>query len=182
MKRAKEVELLEIVSLFEESEEQVENYRMFLQQISEENEALLTSIRAILEANKLQVSRVVPVQKKLPDVVIQKSERGRLSDAIRVMARQRPGHEIPGEEKNVDLLKYLHMELDSKCPMDIKLEKFLCMGYIEKLSGKQWQKRYFIFDLKKKLLSWFKDNRPQASAQGCLALVDVMEVFFLLRI
>eukprot|EP00050_Salpingoeca_kvevrii_P001270 m.166238 g.166238 ORF g.166238 m.166238 type:complete len:1675 (-) comp10335_c1_seq23:238-5262(-) len=100
----------------------------------------------------------------------------KLAAAIKAMGRKRPGSQnTPREEKTVDLVKYMSVMMgDEPIPADMSLSRFACKGFLEKLSVKAWQKRWFVFDLQSKQITWYMDSREfKIQAKGNIPLFEI---------
>lgn len=62
-------------------------------------------------------------------------------------------------------------------PADIQIGRFTAKSWLNKLSVKTWQKRWFVFDLQARLLTWYADDRElRIQAKGNIPLADMTKI------
>ena len=104
----------------------------------------------------------------------------KIEEAIKVFGRRRSPalHPVP-KSKAVDLTRFLALILGEGMPVphEIQLGRFTLKGYLNKQGGAHWQKRWFVFDLQKGILSWYQDKRElRIHLKGSLPLADIQRV------
>jgi len=186
---------VEVVSRLKEAvaqhQSQLEETVTANETIMAENEQLqmqIEELSALLEeASQEPAEKLAPeppsphTQTQLKHIAHHTASQGELNKlirSIRSMGRQTPGNVTPGDSSNVDLMTYVNLCFPGKIlPEGIQLGRFTCKGFISKQAGKHWHKRWMVFDLRKKIVTWFVDERELHIGQkGTNAIVDVISV------
>lgn len=150
-------------------------------------EHVATNVKLELEKNELANRRANasnpaspqhPKLKRIVDASSNTAELHKLEKAIRSMGRQAPGSVTPGDSSSVDLMAYVNLSLPGKeLPEAIQLGRFTCKGYVLKQAGKHWHKRWVVFDLRRKVVTWYIDDRELHIGQkGMTAIVELVSV------
>eukprot|EP00051_Salpingoeca_urceolata_P023875 m.411732 g.411732 ORF g.411732 m.411732 type:complete len:1663 (-) comp20165_c1_seq2:63-5051(-) len=98
-----------------------------------------------------------------------------MAAAIKALGRKKPGAGPVQGEGTVDLLQYITVTNNGEpVPSDLMLSRYTCKGWLVRPVGKNWQKRWFVFDLKAGKLTWYMNNRElRIHAKGNIPLCDI---------
>ncbi len=115
-----------------------------------------------------ELQRNIQDQKEMTQAAYQ-----RMCVAIKSYARSK----VPDDKDraDVDLLRFITYTWgEHQIPSEISVTRFACKGYLMKLAGKAYQKRWFVFSLEKQSLLFYQDNRElRIHLKGELAMAEI---------